>query len=48
MLREAMVALPEAAAEGVLMVGDHLDDKAAAQDAGVSFMWAIDFFGPEN
>ena len=45
MLREAMAALPGAAAAGVLMVGDRREDQAAARNAGVDFAWADDFFG---
>lgn len=44
MIREAMSDYPQAAALGVLMVGDRPEDEAAAQDAGVPFQWAYVFF----
>jgi HAD-hyrolase-like len=40
MIREACGDYPDAAALGVLMVGDRPEDKEAARDAGVSFQWA--------
>lgn len=45
MIREAMAEHPQAAALGVLMVGDREEDQQAAQDAGVPFQWAHIFFG---
>jgi hypothetical protein len=44
MLRELMAAHPEAAAHGVIYVGDTARDQQMARDAGVSFQWAWDFF----
>lgn len=44
MIREAMHDYPEAAALGVLMVGDREEDRQAAKDAGVSFQWSHIFF----
>jgi D-glycero-D-manno-heptose 1,7-bisphosphate phosphatase len=44
MIREAMEESPEAAALGVLFVGDRPEDEAAAKDAGVAFQWAHIFF----
>ena len=44
MIQEAMAESPEAAALGVLFVGDRPEDEAAAKDAGVSFQWAHIFF----
>lgn len=44
MLLEAMRDHPEAAALGVLMVGDRDEDMQAAQEAGVGFQWAHVFF----
>jgi D-glycero-D-manno-heptose 1,7-bisphosphate phosphatase len=44
MIRELMAAHPEAAVEGVLLVGGS-EDEAAAQDAGVAFQWWFEFFG---
>ncbi len=45
MLLEAMRDYPEAAALGVLMVGDREEDMQAAREAGVPFQWAHVFFG---
>lgn len=45
MLLEAMHEHYEAAALGVLMVGDRPEDEVAARQAGVSFQWAHIFFG---
>ena len=45
MIREAMADYADAAALGVLMVGDREEDRQAAQDAGVPFQWAHIFFG---
>lgn len=47
MIREAMSDYSEAAALGVLMVGDRPEDEAAARDAGVPFQWAHIFFKEE-
>jgi D-glycero-D-manno-heptose 1,7-bisphosphate phosphatase len=44
MLRELMDAYPEAAAQGVVYVGDTARDQQMASDAGASFQWAWDFF----
>jgi HAD superfamily hydrolase (TIGR01662 family) len=44
MLRELMDAHPNAAAHGVLYVGDTARDQQMAHDAGASFQWAWDFF----
>lgn len=44
MIREAMRDYPDAAASGVLYVGDRQEDHDAARDAGVSFQWAHVFF----
>lgn len=44
MLREAIVAAPEASARGVLYVGDRPEDEQAAQNAGVPFQWEHEFF----
>jgi D-glycero-D-manno-heptose 1,7-bisphosphate phosphatase len=44
MLRELMAAHPEAAAQGVIYVGDTARDQQMASDAGVTFQWAWDFF----
>ena len=35
----------DASPDGTLMVGDRPEDEAAAQAAGVSFVWAHEFFG---
>lgn len=45
MICEAMAIFPEDVRSGVLMVGDRPEDEAAAQDAGVRFAWAEEFFG---
>lgn len=45
MIKEAMIGYPEAAALGVLFVGDREEDLQAAQAAGVGFQWAHVFFG---
>jgi len=45
MIREAIADYPQAAALGVLMVGDRPEDEASAVDAGVPFQWAHIFFG---
>lgn len=45
MLFEAMREHYQAAALGVLMVGDREEDEQAAQAAGVPFQWAHVFFG---
>lgn len=45
MLREAVADHWQAAALGVLYVGDREEDRQAAQDAGVPFQWAHIFFG---
>lgn len=45
MIREAMAEHPQAAALGVLFVGDREEDQQAAQAAGVPFQWAHVFFG---
>lgn len=45
MIHEAMSDHPQAAALGVLMVGDREEDQQAAQAAGVPFQWAHVFFG---
>jgi D-glycero-D-manno-heptose 1,7-bisphosphate phosphatase len=47
MLREAMADYSDAAALGVLMVGDRPEDEAASADAGVPFQWAHIFFKDE-
>jgi D-glycero-D-manno-heptose 1,7-bisphosphate phosphatase len=44
MIRELIASHPQAAADGVLFVGDSDDDRGAAADAGVPFQWAEDFF----
>lgn len=44
MLHEAIADYPNAAAVGVLMVGDRPEDEEAAKRAGVSFQWAHAFF----
>lgn len=44
MIRELIQRYPDAAAEGVLYVGDQKEDQQAAQDAGVEFKWAWEFF----
>lgn len=44
MLIEAMNDYPDAAALGVLMIGDREEDMQAAQAAGVPFQWAHLFF----
>jgi D-glycero-D-manno-heptose 1,7-bisphosphate phosphatase len=44
MIRELVVAHPQAAAQGVLYVGDMAEDYAMARDADVQFQWAWDFF----
>lgn len=44
MIREAIAAFPQAAASGVLYVGDRPEDQQAAHDASVSFQWAERFF----
>ena len=44
MIREAMADHPDAAARGVLYVGDRPEDEAAARDAGVPFQWTHIFF----
>lgn len=48
MIREAMQDYPQAAARGVLMVGDRPEDEAAANDAGVPFQWSHEFFGDQS
>ena len=45
MLRELAAELPAAAADGVVYVGDRPEDKAAAEDAGATFIWVNEFFG---
>lgn len=45
MLLEAIRDHPEAAAAGVLMVGDSEEDALAASSAGVAFAWAEEYFG---
>jgi len=47
MLLEAMYQR-QAQPRDTLMIGDSTDDQAAAAAAGVSFMWARDFFGWED
>jgi D-glycero-D-manno-heptose 1,7-bisphosphate phosphatase len=44
MIREIIAAYPDAAARGVLYIGDMIEDQKAAQDANVEFHWASDFF----
>lgn len=44
MIREAIADHPDAAALGVLMVGDRPEDEQAAQAAGVPFQWTHVFF----
>jgi len=44
MIREHIAMNPEAAAEGVLYIGDRPEDEAAAKDAGVQFVWTEEFF----
>lgn len=44
MIRELVAQYPEAAAQGVLFVGDRADDEKAAHDAGVAFQRAWQFF----
>ncbi|HBY98678.1 MAG: HAD-IIIA family hydrolase [Ardenticatenaceae bacterium] len=44
MIRELMARFPQATATGVVYVGDRPEDQAAAEDAGVQFRWAEDFF----
>lgn len=44
MILEAIADHPDAAAFGVLMVGDREEDQQAAQAAGVPFQWAHIFF----
>ncbi len=48
MIREHIEAFPEAAADGVIYIGDRPEDQAAARDAGVQFQWEYQFFAPEN
>lgn len=45
MILEAIDEHPEAAALGILMVGDREEDHEAARRAGVPFQWAHIFFG---
>lgn len=45
MIREAIDDHIDAAALGVLVVGDREEDLLAAKDAGVPFQWAHIFFG---
>lgn len=47
MLRELIAAFPQAAAEGVIYVGDRPDDVGAARDAGVTFVPAATFFSSQ-
>jgi D-glycero-D-manno-heptose 1,7-bisphosphate phosphatase len=47
MIRELMLLYPEQAAQGVVYVGDRPEDKAAAADARVRFVWAHDFFADD-
>lgn len=44
MIRDHIANYPEAAAEGVVYVGDRPEDEAAAKDAGADFSWEKDFF----
>jgi D-glycero-D-manno-heptose 1,7-bisphosphate phosphatase len=44
MIREIIATYPDAAAHGVLYIGDMIEDQKAAQDADVDFCWAWDFF----
>jgi D-glycero-D-manno-heptose 1,7-bisphosphate phosphatase len=46
MIRELMQQFPDAAADGVIYVGDRPDDEGAAADAGVAFVPADTFFDP--
>lgn len=48
MIHEAMAEFPAAAADGVLYVGDRLEDEGAARNAGVRFQWADQFFGGKH
>jgi D-glycero-D-manno-heptose 1,7-bisphosphate phosphatase len=48
MIVDAMIDYPEAAAKGVLYVGDRSEDQEAAADAGVMFQWARVFFGESD
>jgi D-glycero-D-manno-heptose 1,7-bisphosphate phosphatase len=45
MIREVIAAQPTAAAAGVIYVGDRPEDQAAANDAGVPFIHAAQYFG---
>ncbi|HUS17518.1 MAG TPA: HAD-IIIA family hydrolase [Chloroflexia bacterium] len=47
MIRELVAAYPEAAADGVLFVGDRPEDAAAAMHAGVAFVWADAYFAAD-
>jgi hypothetical protein len=44
MIREIIATYPDAAARGVIYIGDMIEDQKAAQDAEVEFRWAWDFF----
>jgi D-glycero-D-manno-heptose 1,7-bisphosphate phosphatase len=48
MIRDHIANYPEAAAEGVVYVGDRPEDEAAAKDAGVDFIWEKDFFSRDS
>lgn len=49
MIQEAIaMAKPESVADGVLFVGDRPEDEQAAINAGVSFLWASEFFGDKK
>jgi D-glycero-D-manno-heptose 1,7-bisphosphate phosphatase len=44
MIREIIATYPDAAARGVLYIGDMIEDQKTAEDAEVEFRWAWDFF----
>lgn len=46
MLRELMMATDDR--ENVIYIGDKVEDRQAARDAGVRFTWASDFFDDEH
>lgn len=48
MILEALDDYPNAAAQGVLYVGDRPEDEQAAKAAGVPFQWAASFFADDE